>query len=92
MSMRSAGPAAGHRPRVSPTRLLGLLALAGTRQVAERALDGIWHANHDEFEDARQQLEAHWLIWLGVFVTITVCSLALRALEQGHRARWSDIA
>ena len=33
-------------------------------QVAGRLIDARWHATHDEFEGASQQLQAHWLIWL----------------------------
>ena len=67
-------------------RLLWLLAGAALLQVAGRMLDGWWHANHDEFEAARQQLEAHWLIWLGVLATLAVCALALRRLASDDPA------
>jgi hypothetical protein len=67
-------------------RLLWLLAGAALLQLAGRALDGWWHANHDEFEGASQQLEAHWLIWVGVLATLAVCLLAVRRLGSGDRA------
>lgn len=52
-------------------------------QIAGRILDGRWHATHDEFEGASQQLEAHWLLWLGVAVTLVVSGLALARLGAG---------
>jgi hypothetical protein len=67
------------------TRLLQLLAVALVVQIAGRALDGRWHATHDEFEGASQQLEAHWLIWVGVLATLAICALALRRLRPDDR-------
>jgi hypothetical protein len=66
-------------------RLLQLLALAAVVQIAGRGLDGWWHATHDEFEAARQQLQAHWLLWLGVLGTLAVCAVAVRRLAPGDR-------
>ncbi len=54
-------------------------------QIGGRILDGIWHANHDEFEAASQQLEAHWLLWLGVAITLVAAALALVRLPQSER-------
>ncbi len=67
------------------TRLLQLLAVAAVIQIAGRALDGRWHATHDEFEGASQQLEAHWLIWLGVLATLAICVIALHWLDPDDR-------
>lgn len=47
-------------------------------QVAGRLLDFWWHATHDEFETGRDQVTAHWLVWLG---TLLVLGVALRALR-----------
>jgi hypothetical protein len=33
--------------------------------VAGRLLDLRWHATHQEFETGADQLQAHWLAWLG---------------------------
>jgi hypothetical protein len=54
-------------------------------QVAGRILDGVWHANHDEFEGASQQLQAHWLLWLGILLTLAVAALAIVRLPAGER-------
>jgi hypothetical protein len=62
-----------------------LLAVAAVVQVAGRGLDGYWHANNDEFEGAAQQLEAHWLIWLGVLATLAICLVAIRQLDRTDR-------
>jgi hypothetical protein len=87
--MTSIGPTGPGAPRrgalPSRTRLLQLLAVAALVQIAGRALDGRWHATHDEFEGTSQQLEAHWLIWLGVLITLAICAFALRRLERADR-------
>jgi hypothetical protein len=54
-------------------------------QIGGRILDGIWHANHDEFEAASQQLEAHWLLWVGVLLTVGVAALAMIRLAPSER-------
>ena len=63
--------------------------------LAGRLVDARWHSKHDEFEGASQQLEAHWLAWLGVLVTVALAiwgasrfgelrrSLGLRILIAG---------
>jgi hypothetical protein len=48
-----------------------------------------WHATHDEFEGASQQLEAHWLLWLGVLVMLVAvvwarARLDAAGLNTGH--------
>jgi hypothetical protein len=67
------------RSAVDPRRLTQLLVAGVVVQVAGRALDGVWHANHDEFEGTAQQFEAHWLLWLGVLGTVAVAAVALRS-------------
>jgi hypothetical protein len=47
-------------------------------QLLGRLLDARWHATHDEFEGASQQLEAHWLAWIGVLATLAVAAWAVR--------------
>lgn len=48
-------------------------------QLAGRVLDGLWHARNEQFEGASEQLEAHWLAWLGVLGTVAVAWLLARA-------------
>ena len=50
--------------------------------VAGRMLDLRWHATHDEFEGATEQLEAHWLAWLGAVVLLVTAVIGIR---QGGR-------
>jgi hypothetical protein len=45
-------------------------------QVLGRLIDARWHATHDEFEGASEQLEAHWLAWIGVLATLGVAAWA----------------
>lgn len=54
-------------------------------QLAGRIVDGRWHATHDEFEGAAQQLEAHWLVWIGVLVTLIAAGSAMRRLAAEER-------
>jgi hypothetical protein len=61
---------------------LQLLWGAFAVQVAGRLLDFWWHATHDEFETGADQLQAHWLVWIG---TILVLTVGIRALRGGAR-------
>jgi hypothetical protein len=54
-------------------------------QLAGRLLDLRWHLTHDHFEGAADQLQAHWLAWLGILVTAVATTLAVTRL--GPRAR-----
>jgi hypothetical protein len=47
--------------------------------------DQLWHATHDEFEGTSQQVEAHWLLWLGFLVVLAVAVLAVVRLSSGER-------
>ncbi|HZA76931.1 MAG TPA: hypothetical protein VE623_11140, partial [Acidimicrobiales bacterium] len=38
-----------------------------------------WHATHDEFETGADQLQAHWLVWLGALV---ILAAAMRGTLQ----------
>lgn len=66
--------------------IFGALWGAFVVQVAGRLLDFWWHATHDEFETGRDQITAHWLVWLGTLFVIAVGAWALRAeLSEGER-------
>lgn len=61
---------------------LRLLLAATALAIAGRLLDARWHATHDEFEGASEQLEAHWLAWIGVAAMIAAAIHALRTLPR----------
>ena len=48
-------------------------------QVGGRLLDFWWHATHKEFETGRDQLTAHWLVWLGTILVLVVAARGVRA-------------
>jgi hypothetical protein len=80
---RSAAPAACFAD-VSRNESLRALGVVIALQVAGRLLDLRWHATHTEFEGLAEQMEAHWLIWLGVVATVVV---AVKAVIGGQRPR-----
>lgn len=45
--------------------------------VAGVLLDLRWHRLHDEFEGPAQQLQAHWLAWLGAAVLFAAAGVAM---------------
>jgi hypothetical protein len=49
-------------------------------QIAGRLLDFWWHATHDEFETGRDQITAHWLVWLGTLLVLAAAVWALRTV------------
>lgn len=67
------------------TRYLQAIWVGVAVQIAGRILDGRWHATHDEFEGASEQLEAHWLLWLGVAITLVAVALAFARLPAADR-------
>jgi hypothetical protein len=55
-------------------------------QASGRLLDFWWHATHDEFETGRDQITAHWLVWLGTIFILAVAAWTLRAgLSESER-------
>jgi hypothetical protein len=60
--------------RLRVTVLLGAVVLT-----AGRLLDLRWHATHEEFETGMDQLQAHWLAWLGAVVLLAVGAVAVRS-------------
>jgi len=68
-----------HEGASTPARAaLQLLWATLAVQILGRLLDARWHATHDEFEGASQQLEAHWLAWIGVLATLVVAAWAVK--------------
>lgn len=65
-------------------RLLRSLWAAFAVQVAGRLLDFWWHATHAEFETASDQLQAHWLVWIGTVLVLVVAARAIRTGVQGQ--------
>jgi hypothetical protein len=61
---------------------LQLLWGAFAVQVTGRLLDFWWHATHDEFETGGDQLQAHWLVWIG---TLLVLLVGVNSLRRGVR-------
>ena len=62
---------------------LQLLWGAFAVQVSGRLLDLWWHATHEGFETGRDQLQAHWLVWLGTILVLVVAGRALMAGVEG---------
>jgi lipopolysaccharide export LptBFGC system permease protein LptF len=61
-----------------PAQLLTALGIGVLVQLIGRGIDFRWHATHDEFETAADQLQAHWVLWVGALITLAVSSAALR--------------
>src|ERR687885_2128755 len=66
----------------SDKRLLQALWATVVLQLAGRLVDLRWHLSHHEFEATRQQLEAHWLVWLAVLATIGVAVFAIAGASR----------
>ncbi len=61
-------------------------------QVAGRLLDFWWHATHEEFETGADQLQAHWLVWIGTVLVLVVAARALRTGVEGRiRAGYATV-
>jgi hypothetical protein len=67
-------------------RLFQLIWLGVAVQIGGEIVDLRWHATHDEFEGAGQQVEAHWLIWVGTLVTLAPAAIAAKRLRPGSTA------
>lgn len=70
-------------------RPLAALWVAVVVTILGRLLDLRWHVTHDEFEGTSQQLEAHWLIWLGILMVLAVTAVAVRDGSGGFGFRLS---
>jgi hypothetical protein len=61
-------------------RRLRLIVLGGAVVLtAGRLLDLRWHATHKEFETGIDQLQAHWLAWLGALLLLAASAVAVRS-------------
>jgi low temperature requirement protein LtrA len=54
-------------------------------QIVGRIRDGIWHAQNSEFGATAQQIEAHWILWIGIVVTLVAAGLAFLRLSPAER-------
>jgi hypothetical protein len=72
---------------LAPSAALKALWIAVAVQILGRLLDLRWHLDNDEFEGTAQQLEAHWLLWLGVLATLAIALAALRTELDGRGLR-----
>jgi hypothetical protein len=69
----------------------GKVLLAGIAvQLIGRAIDGRWHATHEELETAGDQLQAHAVLWVGVLTTLVVSAIATREVSgRLQRGYWA---
>jgi hypothetical protein len=65
--------------RVRIAVLVGALVMT-----AGRAIDLHWHATHAEFETGADQIQAHWLAWLGAFLLLAPSSIGVTS--RRHRS------
>ncbi len=83
--------------RADSKRIFTLLWAAFIVQVVGRLLDFRWHVTHDGFETARDQVHAHWLMWLGnlSILTISVWGVRSRPADEQQRGYlvvlWSNV-
>ena len=70
------------RVRPGPRRLLLGLWVGVAIQLVGQIVDVSWHAAHgSHFRRASEQVQAHWVIWLGIAVMLVVSAVALRGGE-----------
>jgi hypothetical protein len=75
------GSPTGRSPgRLSPGLLV---ALGAAVFIAGRIVDAVWHATHEEFETATDQLQAHTVVWVG---TLILLAAGAAALARGTRS------
>ncbi len=74
-------------PRAKARRLLLALWIGVAIQLLGQLIDVRWHATHSShFRSTSEQVEAHWMIWLGIAV-ILVASLAAVRSDHGTTGR-----
>jgi hypothetical protein len=67
------------------TPYLGALWVGATLFIAGIVLDQRWHATNDEFEGTSQQVDAHWLLWIGFLVVLAATVLAFARVRAEER-------
>lgn len=77
-AVHAGGPALASERTV---RYVKVLLVGVAVQIVGRAIDGWWHATHEEFETAGDQLQAHAVLWIGVVTTLAVSAIAVRQLS-----------
>lgn len=76
---RATWPTMGHAATPGEVRRLRLAALLGAGLLTGgRLLDLWWHSTHHDFERGVEQVQAHWLAWLGALVLGGTAALAVR--------------
>jgi hypothetical protein len=64
-------------------RLRFAVLIGAVAMTAGRAVDLRWHATHPEFETGADQLQAHWLAWLGALILLVAAVIGVsRRLYQ----------
>lgn len=72
-------PGRRHPGPAAPWSRPGIILIAGIAVfIAGRIVDAMWHASHDEFETATQQVQAHAVVWAGVLILLFASARALR--------------
>lgn len=67
-------------PRVKARRALLALWIGVVIQLLGQLVDVRWHATHSShFRSTSEQVEAHWMIWLGILVMLVASLAALRS-------------
>ncbi|MDQ4023985.1 MAG: hypothetical protein M3217_00620, partial [Actinomycetota bacterium] len=59
-------------------RLHAVVSVATPVAIVGQVVDLQWHATHPEFETAADQLEAHWLVWIGQAALLALAVAGLR--------------
>jgi uncharacterized membrane protein AbrB (regulator of aidB expression) len=65
---------------VASIRRLRIVVIVGAVvMTAGRVVDLQWHATHPEFETGADQIQAHWLAWLGALFLLVTGSIGVGA-------------
>lgn len=72
-------------------RAVKWLLIAVAVQIVGRGIDGWWHATHDEFETAADQLRAHFVVWIGVLAALMLSALAVSRFAGSVRSWYAVV-